>query len=509
MSGRRRVLRAVGRSGSQRHAATGLAPVPLVSLIIPVLWDASSLAHVLERLDGGSPDASATDMPQVSREVIVVNGDTNDAGVAGMRRRFPRVRWIDSRPGRAVQMNAGARVARGRWLWFVHADTEPDPAWLTEFAALDVRDFVGGAFRFRLASPVRFARLIEWGVRFRVRGLGLPYGDQGLFVRRAVFEAMGGFAPLPIMEDVEFVRRLRRHGRLWWSRVPINVSPRRWEHDGWLRRSLLNLGLLGLYTLGVAPARLARAYYGHAPEAAAPRPAVSAGAGEASASRIAVIIPALDEQAAIGLVLDAIPDIVHRVVVVDNGSTDRTAEIARCRGAEVVHEPRRGYGRACRAGLDAAAGADIIVFLDADRSDDPAEMTVLLQPLLEGRAELVLSDRREWGRVPAARLGTRFCVAVINWIWGTRYRDLGPFRAIKRSALERLGMTDATWGWTIEMQVKAAEAGLAVVEIPVRQLPRIGQSKISGTVLGTIRAGSRMLAVIWLLWRTRARRTYR
>lgn len=221
---------------------------------------------------------------------------------------------------------------------------------------------------------------------------------------------------------------------------------------------------------------------------------------------ISVIIPALNEQEAIPAVLAQVPSLATSVVVVDNGSTDATAERARAAGAHVVQEPRRGYGRACLAGLRATGGADIIVFLDADLSDFPDEMVKLVEPVIHDEADLVMGTRAGVGRPGHAHFGTALCLGLINALWRTNYRDLGPFRVIRRAALDRLDMRDQTWGWTIEMQVKAAEAGLRVREVPIRQRERIGQSKISGTLRGTIRAGIRMLTTIAGLWWTRAGR---
>ncbi len=471
-----------------------MTSVPLISVIIPVLHDAAPLERLLSSLERVD-----------EYEVIVVNGDSHDGTLGPLRRRFSWLRWVDSQAGRGRQMNAGARVAIGRWLCFLHADVALDPRWFAEVASLDPTDVVGGAFRFQLAASGRQARLIEWGVALRLRWFDMPYGDQGLFVRREIFEKLGGFAELPIMEDIEFTRRLRRSGQLSWSRVPIAVSARRWERDGWVRRSLLNMWLVGLYFVGIPPERLARRYYRRASQkpqrVAAERPV-------SDSPMIHVVMPARDEQEAVGLVLDEIPEAVSRVVVVDNGSSDQTVDIARARGAHVVSEPRRGYGRACLAGLHETRDADVVVFLDADRTDYPAEMSKLVAPIRDTGADLVLGVRVDPSRTLAARLGTRFCVFLINRLWGTDYHDLGPFRAVKRSALDRLAMADLTWGWTVEMQIKAAEAGLQVVEVPVRQRPRIGRSKISGTVTGTVRAGSRMLATIFSLRWTRSRRSY-
>jgi glycosyltransferase involved in cell wall biosynthesis len=222
--------------------------------------------------------------------------------------------------------------------------------------------------------------------------------------------------------------------------------------------------------------------------------------------RIAVIIPALNEEDAIGRVLAHLPLPVSSATVVDNGSTDRTAAIALEAGARVVSESRRGYGAACLAGLAVNKDADIVVFLDADFSEEPEQMRDLLGPIGSGEADFVMGTRVGPGRPWHARLGTRFLVAAINLLWGTRYTDLGPFRVIRRSAIDALEMTDRTWGWTIEMQVKAAEAGLRTVEVPVRTRPRIGRSKISGSLVGTMRAAARMIAMIVSLRLTRRER---
>jgi len=219
-----------------------------------------------------------------------------------------------------------------------------------------------------------------------------------------------------------------------------------------------------------------------------------------------IIIPALNEEPAIGEVLGRVPYPASCVTVVDNGSTDLTSEIARASGAHVVCEPRRGYGRACLAGLRAAVPSSIVVFLDADLSEDPDDILRLVDPITRGEADFVLSRRYGSGRPWHARAGTWACVWAINTLWGSCYDDLGPLRAIRRDALEALHMTDVTWGWTIEMQVKAYEAGLRILEVPVVCQARIGQSKISGTVRGSLRAGTRMLAIIFELWHTRAQR---
>jgi len=217
--------------------------------------------------------------------------------------------------------------------------------------------------------------------------------------------------------------------------------------------------------------------------------------------RIVVVIPAADEEQAIGLVLAEIPPLVAEVVVVDNGSHDRTAEVARAGGARVVAEPRRGYGQACLAGVAAAPDADVFVFLDGDHSDYPAQLAALVAPILEGRADLVVGSRALGRRAPGAQpwhamAGTGLCVALMNALVGTRATDLGPFRAIAAQSLRSLDLHDRTFGWTVEMQLEAARRGLRVVEVPVDYRPRIGRSKVSGTLAGSLRAGARILGVI-------------
>ncbi len=221
----------------------------------------------------------------------------------------------------------------------------------------------------------------------------------------------------------------------------------------------------------------------------------------AALKRVAVVIPALNEEEAIGLVLREIPPLVWEVIVVDNGSEDRTAQVARAHGARVVREPRRGYGQACLSGIAALDDADVIAFLDADHSDYPAQLAEILAPILAGDADLVIGSRQLGRRSAGAHpwhavLGTRLCVFLMNQLIGTRATDLGPFRAITAASLKRIGMRDRNFGWTVEMQVRAARHGLRVVEVPVDYRPRIGRSKVSGTVSGTLRAGLKIVATI-------------
>ncbi len=224
--------------------------------------------------------------------------------------------------------------------------------------------------------------------------------------------------------------------------------------------------------------------------------------------RVAVIIPALNEEEALGGTLEALAGHApQQVIVVDNGSTDRTAEVARQRGAQVVVEPRRGYGRACLAGIAAVEpGANIVAFMDADGSDDEADLSRLVAPLLSGEADLVIGSRVRGEREPDSlspqqRFGNWLATRLLRALFGARYTDLGPFRAIRREALERLGMRDTNFGWTIEMQIKAHQKRLRVREIPVRyRRRRGGKSKISGSLRGSIGAGAKIL---WTILRCR------
>jgi glycosyltransferase involved in cell wall biosynthesis len=227
----------------------------------------------------------------------------------------------------------------------------------------------------------------------------------------------------------------------------------------------------------------------------------------ASDAAIDVLIPAFDEEASLPLVLAAIPrPPVRRVVVADNNSRDGTARVAREGGATVVPAPIQGYGSACLAGLDHLRRNDppeVVVFLDADFSDHPEELPRLVAPILAGDADLVIGSRvlgrRERGAMlPQARAGNLVACTLIRLLYRHRYTDLGPFRAVGWRALERLEMRDPDFGWTAEMQVKALRRGLSVAEVPVSYRRRVGVSKITGTVQGTVRAGYKIL---WTVFR--------
>lgn len=223
-----------------------------------------------------------------------------------------------------------------------------------------------------------------------------------------------------------------------------------------------------------------------------------------SSTFVSLIIPALNEEKSIGSVINAIPNgLVGEIIVVDNGSTDRTAEIARNCGARVVLQSERGYGVACLKGIaEISDDCEIVAFVDADFSDFPEDLEKLLQPIFENKAEMVIGTRTATKEsnaalTPQQRYGNWLATTLVKTFFGHRYTDLGPFRAIRRDSLERLGMIDRNYGWTIEMQIKAVREKLRIAEIPVRYRVRIGRSKISGTVKGTFLAGTKIIYTIF------------
>lgn len=219
----------------------------MVTIVVPVLDDTPAVRALLTALP-----------PHPEVQLVLVDGGS-DPGLAALVKGRADVRLIPSRPGRGPQLNAGAALASGEWLLFLHADCRLPEGWREALLGLPA-DAIGGWFRFSLDSRAWQARLLERLVALRVSLTGLAYGDQGLFVRRTVFGRMGGFADLPLMEDVEFVRRLPRAGRVVSLTLSLSSSARRWEQDGWLSRSARNVGVLCGYGLGIPPARLARWY---------------------------------------------------------------------------------------------------------------------------------------------------------------------------------------------------------------------------------------------------------
>lgn len=224
---------------------------PLVSVIIPVWREKGGLTRALRRLH-----------PSQRVEVIVAHVLGEESRYVSVRGQHAGIRWVSAPRGRASQMNAGAAIGRGRWLLFLHADSELPTDWLEVIAEADMRAYIAGAFALGLDSRDWRARVIECGVRVRVAMFGLPYGDQALFVRRDTFAKVDGYRDLPLMEDIDFVRRVKERGRLLKSQSIVITSARRWEQDGWMRRSAQNAGLAMRFLAGASPSQLAQRYYG-------------------------------------------------------------------------------------------------------------------------------------------------------------------------------------------------------------------------------------------------------
>ncbi|HEY2113290.1 MAG TPA: glycosyltransferase family 2 protein [Dongiaceae bacterium] len=227
---------------------------------------------------------------------------------------------------------------------------------------------------------------------------------------------------------------------------------------------------------------------------------------EGKGAWVSVVIPALNEEEPIGDVVRAIPRaVVDEVLVVDNGSTDATAERARTAGARVVSEPRRGYGHACQAGIAAvAADCEIIAFLDGDGSDCPELLPLLIEPILAGKQDFVIGSRIRGRREPGSMNPPQLIAGwlaglLLRLLYGVRYSDMCPFRAIRRDALQRLGMAEETYGWNLEMQMRAAKAGLRILELPVdHRNRRGGRSKVSGNLSDSLKAVGR---IVWTFQR--------
>ncbi len=218
--------------------------------------------------------------------------------------------------------------------------------------------------------------------------------------------------------------------------------------------------------------------------------------------RVSIVIPTHNEARSIGRVLADLPaDMVTEILVVDSNSTDGTPDIASKMGARVLHEPRRGYGRACLTGLANANSPDIVVFLDGDYSDRPAELPLLLAPIIDGRADITLGSRLGKQNTPGAMpwhaaFGNHLAAFLIRLLYGLKISDLGPFRAGRADTLRRLELQETTYGWAVEIILKGALSGFRIVEVPVSYYPRIGKSKISGTLRGTVGAGWFILSLI-------------
>ncbi|MCW8959923.1 MAG: glycosyltransferase family 2 protein [Ignavibacteriaceae bacterium] len=221
--------------------------------------------------------------------------------------------------------------------------------------------------------------------------------------------------------------------------------------------------------------------------------------------RIVVIIPAYNEEDSLPLVLYDIPDFVDEIIVANNGSTDNTYEVAKKAGATVVNEDEKGYGAACLKAMEKIKDEkfDIVVFLDGDYSDYPEEMNLVVEPIVKDDYDLVIGSRiigkkGKGAMLPQAIFGNWLSSFLINLFWKYKFTDLGPFRAIKYSSLIKLNMKDRNFGWTVEMQIKAAKQKLKTIEVPVSYRKRIGQSKVTGTFKGTIKASTKILWLIFI-----------
>ncbi|MDP7148287.1 MAG: glycosyltransferase family 2 protein [Nitrospinaceae bacterium] len=219
--------------------------------------------------------------------------------------------------------------------------------------------------------------------------------------------------------------------------------------------------------------------------------------------RISVVIPAYNEEKSIGHVLDDLPqDKLIEIIVVNNASSDNTSKVAEEHGARVIDEMRRGYGSACLKGVAELDSPDIVVFIDGDYSDYPEELEKLVEPIIVGKADFVLGSRMILAEsraalLPQARYGNQLATFLMRVFFRYRFTDLGPFRAIRYNSLKAIAMVDTNFGWTVEMQVKAVKHKLRIMEIPVRYRERIGVSKITGTVSGTFKAGTKIIYTIF------------
>ena len=222
-----------------------------------------------------------------------------------------------------------------------------------------------------------------------------------------------------------------------------------------------------------------------------------------SAPKISVIIPAFNEEESIGLVIKSLPQKkIKEIIVVNNGSTDKTAYIAKEHGARVVDEAYRGYGAACLKGISELNEPEIVVFLDGDFSDFPEEIESLVNPIINNQADFVLGSRMllpqsRISLLPQARYGNFLAVFLLKLFFQHQFTDLGPFRAIRYKSLKQLKMVDKNFGWTVEMQIKAVKHGLCIKEVPVQYRKRIGVSKITGTISGTFKAGFKIIFTIF------------
>jgi len=342
---------------------------PLVSIVIPVWRDEPALRRTLERINAPT-----------HVDVIVASALDDDSRYEGLRECYLRVRWTSAPRGRAVQMNAGAALATGRWILFLHADSELPAGWVSVIAELEPRAaIVAGAFRLALDSRDWRARLIEAGVRLRIALLGLPYGDQALFVRRTVFETIGGYRELPLMEDIDLIRRIRKMGRLFHARSTVLTSARRWERDGWMNRSLQNVGFATRFFLGASSARLAQGYFGRKAAAVvmmarAPwiggKTRLGIAANEAGHAKLreAMFLDTLD-------VVTSLPNVEHIIASEPASECERVRDFARApvdviaqRGSDLGQRLTHVFEDVFRLGIES------VVVIGSDLPDLPAQL---------------------------------------------------------------------------------------------------------------------------------------
>jgi rSAM/selenodomain-associated transferase 2/rSAM/selenodomain-associated transferase 1 len=358
---------------------------PLVSIVIPVWRDEATLRRTLERLRAPK-----------HAEVIVASALDDQTRNERLRESSRSVRWTSAPRGRAVQMNAGAAVATGRWILFLHADSELPADWVRVIAELEPRaEIVAGAFRLALDSTDWRARLVEAGVRLRIALFGLPYGDQALFIRRTAFEAIGGYRDLPLMEDIDLVRRIQKMGRLFSARSTVLTSARRWERDGWMNRSLQNVGFATRFVLGASPARLAQGYFGRKAAAVvmmarAPwtggKTRLGMVADEAAHAKLreALFLDTLD-------VVTSLPNVEHIIACEPASECERVRDFARA-PADVIAQRGSDLGQRLTYVFEDVfrLGMESVVVIGSDLPDLPAQLIRHALTTLDGAGRRVV-----------------------------------------------------------------------------------------------------------------------
>jgi rSAM/selenodomain-associated transferase 2/rSAM/selenodomain-associated transferase 1 len=462
---------------------------PLVSVVIPVWRDEAALSGTLQHVQA-SPDV----------EVIVACALGEEPMYERLRATQQRTRWVSTPRGRAIQMNGGAAVTGGRWLLFLHADSTLPSDWLTAIRSVDnCAEIIAGAFKLRLDSPDWRARIVEGGVRIRVALLGLPYGDQALFVRRGIFETIGGYRDMPLMEDIDLVRRLKKVGRVVQCASFVVTSARRWEREGWLRRSGQNFALATQFLFGAQPARLAQVYFGRKAAAVvmmgrAPwtagktRLGVKADDGALADLRHALFLDTLDAVMSVHRVEHLIacepPDACERVRTLAGGSVDVIAQ----RGDDLGQRLANVFEDTFRLGFES------VIVIGSDLPDLPPRLIreavsalrnhpsgLVLGPATDGGYYLIGMNRPhprlfqdiEWSSVrvveqtmEAANAIKLSVVLIDKW---TDVDDVVNLRRVVTDGSRRAGRTRA---WGIEHYVElfgggqtltaAAEAGASI-----------------------------------------------